>query len=205
MKLRFIYILISIEVLINMSENNLKCSVSNYFHYGCNCSCRLCRKGAKTTKMQKYYPPHLICFKCRLERKGLANNVKSRSDPDDCSIIFSNHFISINKFSDEIKCSKCNNNMFVAGYDLRIPKYKNIKEWEILEEILTNKEFYYNKILEDLDVKDRIRFLRLSKSWKHSFESKIFNFCPNTNYQIKWFPKNKKQIIDFIREFIIYN
>ena len=133
-------------IALNIKEiyNFKKCL--NPIHSACDCRdihfekhrmCRLCRPKARP------YRFHFVCFNCRRGWKQMDSNYfHGRRNIDCCfncedTILPINPCLWMNRFCEEIHCSKCHFDVFVAGYDLRIPKHNNVKEWKLLEKTLT--------------------------------------------------------------------
>lgn len=51
----------------------------------------------------------------------------------------------LNTLCENILCSKCNHPLFIAGFNFRVPKASNKRQWNICKEILLNLEYYFNK------------------------------------------------------------
>jgi hypothetical protein len=126
----------------------------NFYHYGCSCDCRLCRR-------KETFRYHLVCFDCRIGYKSNSvTSFKKRSDPDDKISTTLNSIQSddlptaylnvnlnnyMNTFCPDIKCRSCSSPIYVGGFDLRTPKHKDIKEWNKLKELLLNENRYSRK------------------------------------------------------------
>ena len=181
-------------------------------HYGCSCKCRLCRKGTnkddsdKNRKNNYYYRYHFICFECRIGKKSDYMPVVSpTADPDDKNFtskkVETLPSIFVNNYSDIIKCSKCHNPIFVAGYDTKIPKQKNIKEWKILQEVLVNFDIHFDKMKEIYKLSCK-PYMKCNVYYKNN----LFNYCHYSGYNEKrvgWFPKRIQDIEQYLYDFYL--
>lgn len=187
-------------------------------HFGCTCTCYACRrvsnskskkKNGKWKNLSNYYRVHLVCFNCRTGRKT-QRSLQIVPVPD----AFFQNVVSpykivaygrMNEYLPDVQCSACREDMFVVSFDLRLPKKKAKKQWEILEDLLVNLSTYFEEVISDhnrqrkkrndaVSIYDR----RVSIYW---CRRNLMSGCKRIKHP-SWFPTKKSQIRDYVAEFI---
>lgn len=187
--------------------------------HNCCCKCYLkhCHTCRRDICMNDLYNYHYVCFNCKLGWKIVLGNRGTHDDTVNNAPIYRGWKYENKNISDATRCRKCKKEGINMGWNFRLPKKSDTKNWKLVEYITKNTYIDLEKMgpiigtFQYLYIKTYdISYTDVYNLWMERkiglyntmhISKRPKNYYDKTDKQLKlWYPRHKREYTNFLNQ-----